>query len=211
MLLASCSQQSAAAGGEGNEVAATDVPPIHVDQTSVMFLDGHPAEEHVYKFQLDACSKSGFPTVPIAPADVDKIGRIHVEAWYDAGRSATHEETWSADVDSSAPCRFSLTHKAQTEITSADGRSTLINDLTHEADVQELGPQPTVAALDASEGQMTDADRKAGWRLLGNGRSQGADCAVWQGPRGMQLCVWSGGRKWAIPRKAPARSGMASF
>ena len=84
----------------------------------------------------------------------------------------------------------------QTEIVDAKGRSTSIDGVTHEVNVQELGEPAPVAPVSADDGEMTEGHRRAGWSKQGIANAHGAQCAVWQDSAGFQLCVWTGGRQW---------------
>ena len=197
LLLAACSHDAGSSpsteGGSGTS-ASSDGPSIHYDQVSVMTVDGVPQEEHAYQDQQDACQKSGLPMHALSPAEVGKLGRIHVEAWIGPDRQARHTEEWHENVGK--PCQFVLDHKDSTQIDEASGRSTLVDNTTQQAEVQELGPQEPAAAVAANDGAMDDAAKQAGWSKLADASANGASCAVWRDPVGTEVCMWSGGGKW---------------
>jgi len=197
LLLAACSHDAgsspSAAGGSGT-IASNDGPSIHYEQVSVMTVDGTPQEEHAYQEQLDACQKSGLPMHALSPAEVGKLGRIHVEAWIDPGRQARHTEEWHENIGK--PCQFVLDHKDSTQIDAAGGRSVVIDNTTQQGEVQELGPQEPAAPVGADDGAMDDAAKQAGWSKLADASANGATCSVWRDPVGTEVCMWSGGGKW---------------
>lgn len=162
----------------------------------MLAVDGQPQEEQTYRGMLDACQKAGMATQPLSEGDVARLGRIHVEAWIGPDRSARRQEEWHQDLAS--PCHFTLTHKDDTEIVDAQGRSTHIDGVTHQGDVQETGAPMAIEPLPADDGEMDDAARQAGWNKQGGDKVDGAECAVWQNGQGTQLCVWTGGRKWGF-------------
>jgi hypothetical protein len=201
LSLIACSEKApttAANSTSGSDAAGSSAPPppIHYDQTTVFTSDGQPADERNYRFLLDACQKGGFPIHALAPSEVEKIGREHVETWIGPDKLARHDESWRFHVEVSAPCIFSLIHQDQTEITDASGRSTLINNVTHEVDVQETGKWSPVTAMPADEAEMTEGDRHTGWNKQGIANANGAQCAVWQDSFGFEVCVWTGGGRW---------------
>lgn len=121
---------------------------------------------------------------------------MHVEAWIGPDRSARHQEEWHQDL--SSPCHFTLTHKDDTEIVDAQGRSTHIDGVTHRGDVQETGEPMTIAPVSPDDGEMTDVARQAGWSKQGTVKDAGAECVIWQDPAGTRVCVWNGGDKWGF-------------
>ncbi len=183
-----------AAGNAPPEGTGSPLPPIHYDQTAVLTLDGEPQEEKSYRTLLQGCQKVGVTTRGLTPEDVQKIGRVHVEAWIAPDKQSRHQEEWHLNVP--GPCQFALTHVDQTQIDDASGRSTLIDGVTHKVDVQELGKPAPPAALPPSDGEMTEGARQAGWTKQGVASDSGAQCAVWQDSSGSELCVWTGGRQW---------------
>jgi len=174
--------------------SAAPRPPIHYDQTAVLTVDGQPQEEQSYQTLLENCHKAGSPTRALTPSDAGKLGRVHVEAWVGLEKQSRHEEEWH--LDSSKSCEFALTHIDQTEIVDSKGRSTAVDGVTHEVNVQELGEPAPVTPLPASDGEVTDGHRQAGWSKQGVANANGAQCAIWQNSTGFQLCVWTGGRQW---------------
>jgi hypothetical protein len=137
----------------------------------------------------------------LTPDEVAKIGRVHVEAWVGPDKQARHEEEWH--LNATGPCEFSLSHQDQTEIGDANGRSTLIDGVTHKVDVQDTDKPAPVMALPATDGEMTEGARQAGWSKQGIAGDSGAQCAVWQDSFGFQLCVWTGGRQWGYSADGP--------
>jgi hypothetical protein len=209
LSLPACSDKAPAAAANSaaqhdEAGSASRRPPIHFDQTAVLTVDGEPKEEQAYYTYLKDCQKVGGPIRPLTPSDVGKIGRVHVEAWIDPDQQSRHEEEWH--VDSPATCQFSLTHQDLTEIVDANGRSTAIDGVTHNVDVQELGKPAPVTALPATDGEMNEGIRQAGWSKQGIANANGAQCAVWQDSSGFQLCVWTGGRQWGY-----SSDGMTSL
>jgi hypothetical protein len=174
--------------------AASQPPPIHYDQISVLTGDGQPAEQQSYGVLLENCRKSGFPTRALTSDEEAKVGRIHVEAWIAPDMQSRHEESWS--MANLRPCEFSLIHEDHTEIVDANGRSTTIDGITHEVTVQELGKQGPVTAMLPGDGELSEGARRAGWSKQGMANANGAQCAIWQDSTGFQLCVWTGGRQW---------------
>lgn len=196
--LAACSHgvgSSDVASGDGSTSTA-DRPPIHYDQVSVLTVDGQPQEQQTYQGMLDACQKAGMAAQPLSAGDTEKLGRVHVEAWIGPDRSARHQEEWHQDLTS--PCHFTLEHKDETEIVDAKGRSTHIDGVTHQGDVQETGEPMPVEAVASDDGEMTDAARQAGWSKQGVDKVAGAECTIWQDPVGTRVCVWNGGGKWGF-------------
>lgn len=181
-----------ACSAEGS--ASQPPPPIHFDQISVLTGDGHPKEEESYRILLQNCQKGGGATRPLTPGETEKIGRVHVEAWIGPDKQSRREERWNLASDK--PCEFSLTHEDQTEIVDANGRSTVVDGITHAVDVQETGKPAPVTALPASDGELTEGARRAGWSKQGTANANGTQCAIWQDSSGFQLCVWTGGRQW---------------
>jgi len=201
LALAACSDKAPATASNGvsdqkraDDSGSPPPPPIHYDQTSVLTLDGQPQEERSYRTLVENCRKAGVPTRVLVPSDVEKIGRVHLEAWIGPDKQSRHEEEWH--LDSSKPCEFAVTHMDQTEIVDAKGRSTSIDGVTHEVKVQELGEPAPVAPVSADDGEMTEGHRRAGWSKQGTANANGAQCAVWQDSAGFQVCVWTGGRQW---------------
>jgi hypothetical protein len=196
LSLIGCSGKAPAttANGAADNAKASPPPPIHYDQTAVLTLGGQPQEEQSYRTLLDNCQKAGAPIRALAPGEVEKIGRVHVEAWIGADKQSRHDEEWH--LDSTRPCEFSLTHLDQTQIGDANGRTTVIDGVTHKAEVRELGKPAPVTALPASDGEMDEADRQNGWSKQGIANANGAQCAIWQNSTGFQLCIWTGGREW---------------
>jgi len=174
--------------------ASSTPPPIHYDQISVLTSEGQPTEQHSYQRLRDDCQKSGLPMHALAPEDESKLGRVHVEAWIGPHKQSRREEEWH--IEDSTPCQFSLTHKDQTQIDDANGRATLIDATTHTVEVQELGKPGPVTALPASDGELTDGERQAGWTKKGIASDHGVECAIWEDAGGFRLCVWTGGREW---------------
>lgn len=174
--------------------SASAPPPIHLSQTGIMTEVGRPKEQEAYRTSLQNCPQSGLPVHALTPAEVEKIGRIHLETWIDADRSSRHQEEWHYHM--SAPCQFLLTHSDQTEIVDAKGRSTAIDNVTHEVTVEELGEPAPVTPVGPEDGEVTEGHRKAGWSKQGIAHSNGAECAIWQDSTGYQICIWTGGRQW---------------
>lgn len=155
---------------------------------------GQPIEQNSYMTVLANCQKSGRPVHALTPDEVAKIGRLHVEAWIGPDRTSRHEERWG--LDASGYCQFALTHKDHTEIIDANGRSTMIDNTTHTADVQETGTPAPPAPVTPGDGAMNDGARQAGWQKKADAMANGVPCAVWQNSLGFEACVWSGGGAW---------------
>lgn len=178
-------------------MAGDTLPPIHYDQTSALTLDGVPPLENNYRTMLDHCRKSGLPTHALTDAEAGKLGRLHVDAWLDQGRRTIHTESWTIDVSTSPACQFSLVHdRDETEFDDADGRATTINWMTHQGDVQELGPVDPPSPMPDSDADLTEAERMVGWSKLGSDSAAGAPCTIWQDDQGSQFCIWNAGGKW---------------
>ena len=194
---------SSAPGDAQTDGSTSPQPPIHYNQTTVLTLSGELTEEKAYLTALEQCRKAGaFPVHALQPDEVEKIGREHLEAWIDPDKWTQHDERWS--LDEPHPCQFALTHVDKTEFRDANGRSTTVDGVTHEVDIQELGKSPPVTALPSDDGEMTEADRQIGWSKLGITNFSGAQCAIWQDPMGSQLCVWTGGRQWGYSADGPS-------
>lgn len=194
--LAACSHDASSDTAADGPDTGIERPSIHYDQISVLTVDGAPQEEQSYRSMLDACQKSGMAMQALSPEDAAKIGRVHVEAWIDKDRSARHQEEWHQDLAS--PCHFTLVHQDETDIMDAQGRSTHIDGVTLQGDVQETGGPMPVNPLPADDGQLTDAQRQAGWSRQGQDTLGGATCEIWQNAVGTRVCVWSGGRAWGF-------------
>lgn len=199
LSLIACSGKAPATTGKGTADnaeagSASAPPPIHFDQTAVLTVDGQPREEQSYRMLLDDCQKAGGLIHALTSSEVAKIGRVHVEAWIGPDKQSRHDEEWH--LDSTKACDFSLTHLDQTQIADANGRTTVIDGVTHNAEVQELGKPAPVTALPASDGEMDESDRRNGWSKQAIANSNGAQCAIWQNSTGFQLCIWTGGRQW---------------
>jgi hypothetical protein len=213
LLLAACSAKAAPTAAYETPANApggsrSSPPPIHLDQTSVLTVDGMGSEEKAYRYALGVCEQPGipWPVHALTPSEVAKIGRVHLELWIGPDKEARHEEEWhfeEADLPV-PPCHFSLTHsRDQTWIVEANGRTTFIDNVTHQVDVGQGDPLPWAAEqLSASDAEVSRREsdellRKAGWRMLGVTNSNGAQCEIWQDPTGdEQDCNWIGGRQW---------------
>lgn len=193
LFSAGCSQ-SANADASHASASGSDRPTIHFDQTAVLMTDGKPTEQESYRVGLDACQKSGRPMRALTPDEVGKIGRLHVESWIGPDKSSRHEENWQ--IDEPTLCQFGLKHSDHTEIIDANGRSTMIDNTNHTADVQETGAPVPASPMAANDGAMDDGARKAGWRKKADSSANGAPCAVWENAMGFEACVWSGGEAW---------------
>jgi len=206
-LLVGCSHDASASspGDDTGHDAASGAsanagrPTIHLDQTSVLTVDGEPIEEKSYRQLVADCHKAGAPTTEIPASDVDKIGRFHLEEWIGTERSARHMESWSQNA--SGPCRFVLDHKDDTEVAEASGKVTTVDNTAHTIDVQDVGPDMAVGAVPANEGDETDADRATGWHKEADQQANGATCSAWKSDTGEETCVWSGGGKWGYSSK----------
>jgi len=197
LSLTACSDKAPASAADSaahDDGSASPRPPIHYDQTGVLTVEGQPQEEQTYRTLLENCQKAGVTAHALSDSEVAKIGRMHLEAWIAPDKQSRHEEQWH--VDASKPCEFSLIHQDQTLIVDANGRSTAIDGITHQVDVQELGKPNPIVALPASDGEMTDGHRKLGWSKQGTATANEAQCAVWQDSSGFQVCMWTGGRQW---------------
>ena len=201
LALAACSAKGPATAGNNPPnadrpagSAASPAPPIHYDQVSVLTMDGQPKEEESYHKLLADCQKAGAPLHALTPDDMAKVGRVHLEAWIGADKQARHQEEWH--LDAPGPCQFALSHLDQTEIDDSNGRATTIDGVTHKVDVQELGKPAPVTPLPPEDGEMNEGARHAGWTKQGDASANGAQCAVWRSPTGLELCVWTGGRQW---------------
>jgi hypothetical protein len=197
LSLIACSDKapaSATSSAAHNDGSTSPRPPIHIDQTGVLTVEGQPQEEQSYGILLENCRKGGIAAHALSASEVAKIGRVHLEAWIAPDKQSRREEQWH--VDASKPCEFTLIHQDQTQIVDANGRSTSIDGVTHQVDVQELGKPNPVVALPASDGELTEGDRQAGWSKQGTATANEAQCAVWQDPSGLQVCIWTGGRQW---------------
>lgn len=193
--LSACSHQPEPVGTDNSSSPSTATrPSIHLDQTSVLTVDGKPQEEGSYRTLLSDCQKSGEAVHALSEDDAARIGRIHIDAWIGPDKQSRRREEWHQDV--TATCQFILVHKDTTEIVDASGRSTLIDGMTHQVDVQELGAPTPVVALPPNDGEMDEAAKKAGWTKLDDAKAKDASCAIWQNAQGSQLCVWTGGGKW---------------
>jgi len=192
LSLTACSGKTPPTTAPGRSSSAP--PPIHYDQTSVLTSEGQPTEQHSYQRLRDDCQKSGLPMHALAPEEESKVGRVHVEAWIGPNKQSRREEEWH--IEDSTPCQFSLAHSDQIQIDDANGRATLVDAVTHKVEVQELGKPAPVTALPASDGELTEGERQAGWIKKSTASDHGAQCAIWEDASGFQLCVWTGGREW---------------
>lgn len=192
LFFAGCSHST---GSDASQASSgSERPPIHFDQTAVLMTDGQPAEQDAYMAVLAGCQKSGRPVHALTTDEVGKIGRLHVESWIGPDKSSRHEEEWH--MDAPTLCQFVLTHKDHTEIIDANGRSTMIDNTNHTADVQETGAPAPPAPIADGDGAMDDGARKAGWQKKADAMANGVPCAVWQNSLGFEACVWSGGGAW---------------
>lgn len=178
-----------AASGSGGEQ-----PAIHFEQTAVLMVDGQPTEENAYRTVLASCEKTGRPMHALSAEETGKIGRLHVDSWISQNKQRRHEEEWH--LASPSLCQFDLTHKDHTEIVDANGRSTMIDNVSHTADVQETGEPAPLAAVADGDGAMDDAAKQAGWIKKADSSANGAPCSVWQNALGFEECVWNGGGAW---------------
>lgn len=207
VCLTACSAKAPATADNGSassaptESSTSPPPPIHYDQTTVLTVDGQPSEQKSYRVLLEGCQKGGVPTRALTPDEEGKVGRVHVEAWIGPDKQARRQEAWRLDVP--APCQFSLAHQDQTQVDDANGRSTLIDGITHKVEVQDVGKPAPVTPLPPEDGELTEGDRQAGWSKQGIATESGAQCAVWQDSLGFELCVWTGGRQWGYSADGP--------
>lgn len=200
LSLTACSAKAPAPAGTGaadntpSGGPSSPLPPIHYDQTAVSTVDGQPREEQSYRAALDDCHKAGGPIHALTPEDEAKIGRVHVEAWIGPDKQARHDEEWH--LNSAAPCDFSLNHQDMTQIGDANGRTTVIDGVTHQVEVQDLGKPGPVTPMPPDDGELTEGARKAGWTKQGTATANEAQCTIWHDSTGFELCVWTGGRQW---------------
>lgn len=193
MLLVAC---NGAANGSGPDAGAVkDVPPIHLDQTAELLVDGRNAQREGYLNAVNACEAGGLPTRRVAEADVALLGVTRYEVWIDGKSESTQTRTWKAVPESSqAPCQFHL------EMTGTFTSTTQSRYLEQDLATGVSEEQPLQSGEELQRFALSAEDDAAPQGFQGPVTKQvaGQPCDEWTSRQNNRICVWSGGREWGF-------------
>lgn len=208
VLLAGVAGCGAAAGGHAaaGTDAASGMPPVQVDQVVELLADGKNQRRQAYQDALQACQQAGFPTRPLADADVARIGTSRYRLWFAANLEAIRREDWDFDLPGAAgTCQFELKYSG-TQDTWKQGQHLAVDLATGESNSDLLQADalvrfPAEAASGPAEPDVSGPANRA---------VAGQPCKEWTDQTlNTRQCVWSGGTRWGFS-DAPSHGYQAS-
>ena len=173
------------------------IPPIHVELIEESLEAGVNRRREAYQSLLQACNEAGFPTTPLSPAQVEKLGTARVGLWFAEDVQMLSRQSWNfrKDGTESQACNFALT--------GGGLHSRIGPDATVETDLEtgESSQSPT----EPGRLQRTSAQDDGGAVMEALGFAgpvesmvAGQPCAQWTAGDGATVCLWSGGRAWGF-------------
>lgn len=191
MLLAACNSDASDANAPA---IVKHMPPIHLDQTAELLIDGENAARAAYMQAADACEAGGIPTRRLSDADVEKVGVTRYEMWFDDTSETTQTRSWEAGQESpDALCQFRL--ELSGTFSSSTANSFVEQDLaTGQREEQAVAAEPMQRFAVAAQ----DEQAPEGFRGPAAKQVAGQPCEEWTTPDGNRFCVWSGGRAWGF-------------
>lgn len=192
-LVACNSDSNASSSAEAG--AIKDMPPIHLDQTAELLIDGENAKRAAYVQAANACETGGIPTRRLSDAEVKLVGATRYEMWLDSKSETTQTRSWDAAQESpDALCQFRL--ELSGTFSSSTSSAFVEQDLATGQREEQAAPagEPLQRFAIAAE----DEHPPEGFRGPVTKQIAGQPCDEWTSPDGARFCVWSGGRAWGF-------------
>lgn len=191
MLLTACNSEAS----DANEPSVVKhMPPIHLEQTAELLIDGENAKRAAYLQAADACEAGGIPTRRLSDPEVELVGVTRYEMWLDNTSETTQTRAWDAGQETpDALCQFRL--ELSGTFSSSTANTFVEQDLaTGQREEQAIAAEPLQRfAITAQDEQAPEGFRGPLVRQVA-----GQPCEEWTTPDGNRYCVWSGGRAWGF-------------
>lgn len=194
-LLPACTGTAADSAGIGEAAPVADLPPIHVEQTAELLVEGDNQARAFYRQTVDACEAGGLPTRRLSPAEVEKIGTTRYEMWFTGDAEVFRTRSW--EVASDGPAGSCLFRLEETGSYESEGRTTRIAiDLATGA--REQSAQAPDALLRYPVAAEDDAVAP-GFNGPSERSVAGQPCREWVSTlTGDRQCLWAAGRQWGF-------------
>lgn len=191
MLLVACNSDASDANTPG---VVKNMPPIHLEQTAELLIDGENAARAAYMQAADACEAGGIPTRRLSASEVELVGVTRYEMWLDGTSETTQTRAWDAGQESpDALCQFRLELSGTFSSSTAD--TFVEQDLaTGQREEQTVAAEPMQRFAIAAQ----DEQAPEGFRGPVAKQVAGQPCEEWTTPDDNRFCVWSGGRAWGF-------------
>ena len=190
LLLGGCDQSdSNARRNVGN------LPPVHVDQTVELLLEGSNSARDTYQRTLRNCQAAGMQSRALPEVDVARVGVTRYEAWFEPTREVIRERSWQVVNDGPAgTCLFRLEMTGLQETTTAQ-RYEQLDLATGERSVQPSAPD----ALSRVPAEREEEEASMGFEGPERKTVSGQACNEWVNrSSAFRQCVWAGGAAWGF-------------
>lgn len=207
LALAACNND---ASGSSEPAAVRDMPPIHLDQTAELLIDGQNGRRAAYLEAVRACEAGGIPTRRLSEADAALVGVTRYEMWLDGKSETFQTRSWDAGQETpDGICQFKL--ELNGTFSSTTAASFVEQDLA--TGEREEQPQEGADALQRFAIAAEDEQAPEGFRGPATRQVAGQPCDEWTSPDQARFCVWSGGRAWGFGSTRgddyrPSRNGI---
>lgn len=198
--------------------AVADTPPIHLRQTVAVSMssDGMTMLERNYRWHASVCDAASSGGSRVSDEDVDKLGRIFYEVWYQDLRMAARGDEWG--FTGSGNCNFQVVHNSELVIQTPDG----FWDIDLAKQEGTFNPQAVTERYPARPDELDDPRfNYEGITGEPGGISSvlGLPCRLMTirnpGPPGtpgttMTSCTWTEGAQWGLDSGGPGATGMGT-
>lgn len=203
--------------------AVADTPPIHLQQTVVMRLNGAAIIEANYRQHAEICDKLGDVGSRVSGQDVGKLGRTFYEVWYQGLRVAVRLDRWNYEyIKKDTPgCDFRVVHVSELHTWTPDGSwdvdlATGVGSFYPDSvmDRFPIDPEPEPEGMPqlSKVGDKVGDERFVTLEVVGYGSAMGQPCLI-VNENNIQFagvvapvisnCMWTGGTQWGFSGSGP--------
>lgn len=191
VMLSGCGQSDSG----GPQDVRNKMPPIHVDQTVEVLVDGNNAERESYKNTIRDCLAAGLQSRTLSQEDIALLGVTRYEAWFAQDMEVIRERSWQVVNDgSNGTCLFRVQMTGLQETTTSKHYEQI--DLA----TGERTVEPSAAdALFRMAAEKEEEEPGMGFEGLQRKTVAGQPCNEWVNPSSaFKQCVWTGGKAWGF-------------
>ena len=171
------------------------MPPIHVELLEEPLDSGRNIRREAYQSLLQSCGEAGFPTTPLSPDQVEKLGTARVELWFSDQVRVLSRESWNFEKDAQPrACNFRLVREGLHSRTDADG---VVETDLGSGEVTRLAGDPGLLERFPAEPNV-EVMAALGYEGPTRISVAGESCAQWTDRAGATVCLWSGGHHWGF-------------
>lgn len=182
-------------GSDEPQDVSSKMPPIHIDQTVELLLDGSNSARESYKDTIRDCLAAGLQSTALSEEDVALVGVTRYEAWFERDMEVIRERSWQVVNDGSdGTCLFRLQMTGLQETVTAKHYEQ-VDLATGKGTVDPSAPDALFRM--AAEEEEEEAGR--GFEGPQRKTVAGQPCNEWVNrSSAFRQCVWAGGKAWGF-------------